>query len=146
LRRHQSPIIPVRVGPHAETFHVHRDILTRSEYFRKALDGAFREAEEQAIDLPEEDPAIFSFVVAFLYEGKYVPIKPIATVLGEPPMHVLPAPSRPPFGCHDPNLLIIYQLLNPTRVRERRLQTTKMARAVMTERTVVGVQAMRGKY
>jgi len=79
--RHQSPIIPVRVGPHAETFHIHRDILTRSEYFRKALDGAFREAEEQAIDLPEEDPAIFSFVVAFLYEGKYVPIKPIATVL-----------------------------------------------------------------
>ena len=64
-------------------FSVHRDILTKSEYFRKALDGEFREAEDQAMDLPEEDPAIFSFVVAFLYEEKYVPIKPIATVLGE---------------------------------------------------------------
>lgn len=83
--RHQSPIIPVRVGPHAEVFSVHRDILTKSEYFRKALDGEFREAEEQAIDLPEEDPAIFSFVVAFLYEEKYVPVKPLATVLVEEP-------------------------------------------------------------
>ncbi|KAH8815334.1 hypothetical protein F5884DRAFT_667953 [Xylogone sp. PMI_703] len=79
--RHQSRIIPVRVGPHCETFLVHRDILTKSEYFRKALDGEFREAEDQAIDLPEENPAIFSFIVAFLYEEKFVPIKPIATAL-----------------------------------------------------------------
>ncbi|RFU29666.1 hypothetical protein B7463_g6659, partial [Scytalidium lignicola] len=79
--RHQSRIIPVRVGPHCETFLVHRDILTKSEYFRKALDGEFREAEDQAVDLPEENPAIFSFVVAFLYEEKFVPIKPIATAL-----------------------------------------------------------------
>jgi hypothetical protein len=81
-RRHQSPIIPVRVGPHAETFYVHRAILTKSEYFRKALDGDFQEAENQAMDLPEEDPAIFSFVVAFLYEGSYQPIKPVADALG----------------------------------------------------------------
>lgn len=82
-RRHQSPIIPVRVGPHAETFNVHRDILTKSDYFRKALDGEFQEAEDQAIDLPEEDPALFSFVVAFLYEERFVPIKPVATVLSK---------------------------------------------------------------
>lgn len=63
-------------------FPVHRDILTKSEYFRKALDGEFREASEQAIDLPEEDPSIFSFVVAYLYEEKFVPIKTISTVLG----------------------------------------------------------------
>ncbi len=82
LRRHQSPIIPVRVGPHAETFYIHRDILMKSEYFRKALGGSFQEAEKQAIDLPEEDVAIFSFVVAFMYEGSYQPIKPIADALG----------------------------------------------------------------
>lgn len=82
-RRYQSPLIPVRVGPIAEVFFIHRDILTRSEYFRKALYGDFREAEDQAVDLPEEDPAIFSFVVAFLYEGTYVPIKSAASVLGE---------------------------------------------------------------
>jgi BTB/POZ domain len=83
FRRYSSPIIPVRVGPHAETFPVHKDILTKSEYFRKALDGEFREAEDQAIDLPEEDPDIFSFVIAFLYEEKFVPIKPMAMALGE---------------------------------------------------------------
>jgi hypothetical protein len=82
-RRFQSPIIPVRCGPHAETFPVHRDILTKSEYFRKALEGEFREAGDQAIDLPEEDPSIFSFVIAYLYEGKFVPIKPVASVLGK---------------------------------------------------------------
>ncbi|KAL3423720.1 hypothetical protein PVAG01_05467 [Phlyctema vagabunda] len=79
--RHQSAIIPIHVGPHAETFFVHRDILTKSEYFRRALDGHFREAVDQAIDLPTEDPALFSFVVAFLYEEKFVPIKPVSTVL-----------------------------------------------------------------
>ncbi|KAH8792573.1 hypothetical protein BGZ57DRAFT_750520 [Hyaloscypha finlandica] len=79
--RYSSPIIPVRVGPHAETFPIHKDILTKSEYFRKALDGEFREAGDQAIDLPEEDPDIFSFVVAFLYEEKFVPIKPMAMAL-----------------------------------------------------------------
>jgi hypothetical protein len=84
-RRHQSAIIPVRVGPHAEVFSVHRDILTKSEYFRRALDGEFKEAEDQAIDLPEEDPAVFSFVIAFLYEGRYEPIRPVASVLVEEP-------------------------------------------------------------
>ncbi|KAG0650661.1 hypothetical protein D0Z07_2533 [Hyphodiscus hymeniophilus] len=83
--RHQSAIIPVRVGPTAEVFSVHRDVLIKSEYFRMALDGEFREADDQAIDLPEEDPAIFSFVIAFLYEGTYVPIKTAASVLVEEP-------------------------------------------------------------
>ncbi|EMR62114.1 hypothetical protein UCREL1_10950 [Eutypa lata UCREL1] len=58
-------------------------ILLKAEYFRRALCGEFRESEAQAIDLPEEDPAIFHFIVAFLYEDKYVPILPVATVLAE---------------------------------------------------------------
>jgi hypothetical protein len=61
---------------------VHKDILVRTDYFKKALCGNFKEAESQSISLPEEDPAIFHFIVAFLYEGRYVPIKPIATALG----------------------------------------------------------------
>jgi hypothetical protein len=62
-------------------FYIHRDVLLKGEYFRKALEGSFSEAEKQAVDLPEEDPSIFSFVVAFLYEGSYVPIKPLSAVL-----------------------------------------------------------------
>ncbi|ORY62209.1 uncharacterized protein BCR38DRAFT_346643 [Pseudomassariella vexata] len=85
--RYNSPVIPLRVGEafdHVQTFYVHKSVLLKSEYFRKALCGEFKEAETQVIDLPEEDPAIFHFIVAFLYEEKYVPIKPIASVLGKP--------------------------------------------------------------
>ncbi|EMT63833.1 Helicase POLQ-like protein [Fusarium odoratissimum] len=64
-----------------EDLWVHRDILVQAEWFRKALCGNFREASEQFIDLPEEDPAIFHFLVAFLYEGCFEPIRPAASVL-----------------------------------------------------------------
>ncbi|KXX77547.1 hypothetical protein MMYC01_207029 [Madurella mycetomatis] len=81
--RYSSPIIPLRVGqpPYAETFYVHKNVLLKSEYFEKALCGEFRESDTQSIDLPEEDPAIFHFLVAYLYEGRYDPIKPVASVL-----------------------------------------------------------------
>ncbi|KAF3015532.1 hypothetical protein E8E14_001266 [Neopestalotiopsis sp. 37M] len=81
--RYNSPIIPLQVGiyPDAQTFYVHKNILIKTDYFRKALCGSFKEAATQSISLPEEDPAIFHFIVAFLYEDKYVPIKPIASAL-----------------------------------------------------------------
>lgn len=37
----------------------------------------------QQIDLPEEDPALFHFLVAFLYEKRFEPIAPVASVLGK---------------------------------------------------------------
>ncbi|KAF5641043.1 DNA polymerase theta subunit [Fusarium sp. NRRL 25303] len=81
--RYCSAPVPIRVGPlnNMQTFYVHKDILVQAEWFQKALCGNFREASEQFIDLPEEDPAIFHFLVAFLYEGCYEPIKPAASVL-----------------------------------------------------------------
>ncbi|KAL2136035.1 hypothetical protein VTI74DRAFT_5771 [Chaetomium olivicolor] len=81
--RYSSPIIPLQVGvsPRHETFYVHKKVLLKSEYFERALCGEFRESGMQSIDLPEEDPAIFHFLVAYLYEGKYEPIKPAASVL-----------------------------------------------------------------
>ena len=39
------------------------------------------EAAAQTLDLPEEDPAIFHFLVAYLYENAYVPTKSLSTVL-----------------------------------------------------------------
>ncbi|KAI2467731.1 hypothetical protein F4781DRAFT_433099 [Annulohypoxylon bovei var. microspora] len=81
--RFNSPIIPLRVGtsPDCQTFYVHKSVLLKAEFFKKALCGEFMESEAQAMELPEEDPAIFHFVVAFLYENKYVPIKAASTVL-----------------------------------------------------------------
>jgi hypothetical protein len=53
----------------------------KSEWFRRALSGDFKEASEQSVDLPEENPAIFHFLIAFLYEGQYRPIKSAASAL-----------------------------------------------------------------
>lgn len=100
--RYNSPIIPIRVGtePQQEIFHVssadlsarltsntltlrqvHRSVLLKSNWFRKALCGGFMESSTQSLDLPEEDPAIFHFAVAYLYEDRYVPTKALATAL-----------------------------------------------------------------
>lgn len=86
--RYTSPIIEVRVGPHAEIYPVHKAILLKSDFFRKALNGEFMESKSQTVDLPEEDPDIFSFLIAFLYEGTFVPIKPLASVLGNIKMQI----------------------------------------------------------
>ncbi|KAK4186167.1 hypothetical protein QBC35DRAFT_283524 [Podospora australis] len=80
--RYNAPIIPLHVGlSPVETFYVHKSILLKSEWFEKALCGSFRESDTQSINLPEEDPGIFHFLVAYLYEGRYDPIRPVATVL-----------------------------------------------------------------
>ncbi|KAF4994203.1 hypothetical protein FGRMN_5977 [Fusarium graminum] len=81
--RYSSAPVPIRVGPlnNMQTFYVHRDVLVQAEWFQKALCGNFKEASEQIIDLPEEDPAAFHFLITFLYEGRFEPIKPAASVL-----------------------------------------------------------------
>ncbi|KAK5663457.1 hypothetical protein OQA88_3886 [Cercophora sp. LCS_1] len=81
--RYNSPVIPVHVGvaPNSETFYVHKHILLKSEWFEKALCGGFHEANSQSVSLPEENPGIFHFLIAYLYEGKYNPIKPVADAL-----------------------------------------------------------------
>ncbi|KAK3397612.1 hypothetical protein B0T20DRAFT_438724 [Sordaria brevicollis] len=81
--RYNSTMIPLLVGeaPRVQTFYVHKQILLKVEYFKRALCGSFRESETQSIELPEEDPETFHFLVAFLYEGKYEPLKPAASAL-----------------------------------------------------------------
>lgn len=64
---------------------MHRDILLRVEVFKKGLSGGFMETKARAIELPDEKPSIFHFIVAWLYEKTFVPILPAATVLGMVP-------------------------------------------------------------
>ncbi|KAJ9142143.1 hypothetical protein NKR23_g7465 [Pleurostoma richardsiae] len=81
--RYNSPIIPVRVGegPSMQVFQVHKHVLLKAKWFRKALCGEFSEAETQVLNLPNEDPSVFHFLVAFLYEGRYIPTKPLSDAL-----------------------------------------------------------------
>lgn len=58
----------VLVGPDAKPFNVHEELLTlHSPFFRAALTGNFKEAEDKTVTLKEEDPKIFEFFVHWLY-------------------------------------------------------------------------------
>lgn len=46
---------------------------------------------------PEEDPSTFHFLVAWVYENLYQPIKPVATMLGK----------SVPFPPHNPHMLTL---------------------------------------
>lgn len=60
---------------------VHKNVLLKSEWFRKALCGGFLETSTQSFNLPEEEPSIFHFIIAYLYEERYTPTQPLSTVL-----------------------------------------------------------------
>lgn len=63
-------MVSIYVGQEGKQFVVHKALLTsQSEYFQKALDGGFKEAEENKIHLEEEDPAAVELLTAFLYLG-----------------------------------------------------------------------------
>ena len=52
---------------------VHRLIIcNRSEYFERAANGRFAEAQNGVLDLEEEDPAILSKVLQFIYTARFV--------------------------------------------------------------------------
>jgi hypothetical protein len=61
--------VRIEVGPEdeREVFTIDSEILTsRSLFFRKALSGGFKEAEERVVKLPEDDPEIFGIYLHHL--------------------------------------------------------------------------------
>lgn len=62
-----SRMITVTVGK-LSTFNLHSDLLTtESERFSKNLGGDFKEANENAVRLEDEDPNLFGFFAEYLY-------------------------------------------------------------------------------
>lgn len=61
------------VGHEQRLFAAHEDVLCLSPFFAAACRGQFREAHARRIDLPEEEPEIFSSVLEYLYKGDYYP-------------------------------------------------------------------------
>ncbi|KAH0542630.1 hypothetical protein FGG08_002953 [Glutinoglossum americanum] len=68
-----SPIITIVVGREQRLFAAHEDVLCLSPFFAAACRGQFREAHARRIDMPEEEPEIFSSVLEYLYKGDYYP-------------------------------------------------------------------------
>ncbi|KFY80385.1 hypothetical protein V499_00756 [Pseudogymnoascus sp. VKM F-103] len=66
-----SDIVTVYVGPREKRYSVHKTLLTsQSEYFEKALNGKFKEADEQTIRLPEDSPDAFDLLIGWLYQNQ----------------------------------------------------------------------------
>ncbi|KFY10005.1 hypothetical protein V491_07847 [Pseudogymnoascus sp. VKM F-3775] len=64
-------IVTVYVGPREKRYSIHKALLTsQSEYFEKALNGKFREADEQTIRLPEDSPDAFDLLIGWLYQNQ----------------------------------------------------------------------------
>ncbi|MCJ1415788.1 hypothetical protein MMC32_002121 [Xylographa parallela] len=73
IKRHKlidDTIVTVIVGEKKRVFKIHKNLLcSSSEFFKAALDGKFKEAEEREINLAEEDPQTFERVVFWMYSG-----------------------------------------------------------------------------
>ncbi|KAG7004695.1 hypothetical protein G7Y79_00024g056450 [Physcia stellaris] len=66
-------IVQLKVGPKKQLFHIHKGLLcSAAAYFRAALEGGFKEAREQKIQMPEEDPAAFQRFQLWLYTGSLI--------------------------------------------------------------------------
>jgi len=68
-----SAIVTVVVGPEQRLFAAHEDVLCHSPYFADILRGQFFESTNRRIDLPMEEPEIFSCILEYLYKGDYYP-------------------------------------------------------------------------
>jgi hypothetical protein len=67
-----SAIITLVVGQEQRLFAAHEDVLCHSPYFATTLNGNFLNTSRR-LALPDEEPAIFSCVLEYLYKGDYYP-------------------------------------------------------------------------
>jgi len=68
-----SAIVTMVVGPDQRLFAAHEDVLSHSPFFASALKDQFFESASRRIDLPDEEPEIFSCILEYLYKGDYYP-------------------------------------------------------------------------
>lgn len=68
-----SAIVTVVVGPDQRLFAAHEDVLSHAPFFAHALHGQFFESANRRIDLPTEEPEVFSCILEYLYKGDYYP-------------------------------------------------------------------------
>jgi hypothetical protein len=61
------------VGPAQRLFAAHEDVLCKSPYFAQACRAQFFEPANKRIELPNEEPEVFSAVLEYLYKGDYTP-------------------------------------------------------------------------
>ncbi|KAF9731139.1 hypothetical protein PMIN06_008588 [Paraphaeosphaeria minitans] len=68
-----SAIITLSIGHEQRLFAAHEDVLCHSPYFQSACRDQFFSSSNKRIDLPDEDPEVFSSILEYLYKGDYYP-------------------------------------------------------------------------
>lgn len=68
-----SAIVTIVVGPDQRLFAAHEDVLSASPVFAGALRDQLFESTSRRIELPGEEPEIFSCILEYLYKGDYYP-------------------------------------------------------------------------
>ncbi|KAJ9632039.1 hypothetical protein H2203_000440 [Taxawa tesnikishii (nom. ined.)] len=68
-----SAIITLSVGPSQRLFAAHEDVLCHSPYFAHLCRQQYFETSTKRIDLPDEEPEVFSSVLEYMYKGDYYP-------------------------------------------------------------------------
>ncbi|GAB7366482.1 hypothetical protein MBLNU230_g8275t1 [Neophaeotheca triangularis] len=68
-----SSIITLSIGPSQRLFAAHEDVLCNSPYFAQACRSQFFAANGKRLELPNEEPEVFSSILEFLYKGDYTP-------------------------------------------------------------------------
>ncbi|PVI06675.1 hypothetical protein DM02DRAFT_404335 [Periconia macrospinosa] len=68
-----SAIITLSIGREQRLFAAHEDVLSHSPYFQNACRDQFFSGANKRIDLPDEDPEVFSSILEYLYKGDYYP-------------------------------------------------------------------------
>ncbi|PQE12671.1 BTB POZ domain-containing protein [Rutstroemia sp. NJR-2017a BBW] len=67
-------IVTIFVGPARRKFVLHKNLLCRLPFFDYAFNGGFQETVTGSMDLPEDEPDIFSIFVHWVYRGSVPPI------------------------------------------------------------------------
>ncbi|KAF1849865.1 uncharacterized protein K460DRAFT_411672 [Cucurbitaria berberidis CBS 394.84] len=63
-------VVVIEVGPERKKYYLHKALLVHhSDYFRKALEGPWTEAQEGVIKLEDIEPAVVNWFVHWLYTG-----------------------------------------------------------------------------
>jgi hypothetical protein len=63
-------MVEILVGPSEHPFRVHKGLLFANvPYFDKMFNGGFKETEDQAAKLPEDDPVAFDLFLEWIYRG-----------------------------------------------------------------------------
>jgi len=69
-----SAIVTIAVGADQRLFAAHEDVLSRSTWFSEACrEQFFSSPGQRRINLPDEDPVVFSAILEYLYKGDYSP-------------------------------------------------------------------------